>query len=289
MTLSSSLNSTAQRTVDFFLHVNSNEILNDGISTEVEGDLAAQLMQASKTFVAEGVDPDTGQVDYATLKKGRAYDEFRFLARGLGNYRLECLGEGAAYSAFWINIYNAVIIDAIIQYEIQKSMMKKPGVFRQAAYSINGMRFSADDIEHGILRQNRPNPILPVRPFTSSDLRLRYIVKTFDPRIHFALVCGARSCPPIAYYGADRLDAQLNQAAGAFINGGGVRWDPERGTLWLSKILDWYEQDFGGKQAMLDLIQKHSQSEDIHNLPPLNELKLRYFPYDWRINHFGQG
>lgn len=289
MTLSSSLNATAQRTVDFVLQVKSNDILNAGTPIEVEGDLAARLMQASKALLADGVDPATGLINYAALKKGRTYDEFRTLTRGLGNYSIEKLGKGAAYTAFWINIYNALIIDAVIQYQLQTSMMKKPGVFRQAAYSINGMRFSADEIEHGILRQNRPNPILPVRPFISSDPRLPWIVDRFDPRIHFALVCGARSCPPIASYSANQLDAQLDQAAGAFINGGAVRWDPERDTLWLSKIFDWYEQDFGGKQRILDLILKHCRNEYIHKLPALIDLKLRYMPYDWDINHFQQG
>jgi hypothetical protein len=81
------------------------------------------------------------------------------------------------------------------------------------------------------------------------------------------------------------LGAQLDQAAGAFINGGAVRWESERKTLWLSKIFDWYADDFGGRVEILNLINRYSRSEDIRDLPPSNELKLRYIPYDWSINH----
>ena len=289
MTLSSTLNTTAQRIVDFFFQVNAAEILNGGTPPEVEGDLGAQLMRASKALLAEGIDPSTNLVDYGSLKNSSTFNEFGHLSRALGNYGIESIGEESAYLSFWINIYNALVIDAIIQYELKTSMMNRPGIFRQASYSINGMRFSLDDIEHGILRQNRPNPVFPLQPFSPGDPRLPCMVKKFDARIHFALVCGAQSCPPIAYYSADRLDAQLDQATGAFINGGAVRWEPARGTLWLSKIFDWYQQDFGGPQAVLDLIQKHTRSKDIRDIPPHFELKLRYVPYDWRINYIGQG
>jgi hypothetical protein len=149
------------------------------------------------------------------------------------------------------------------------------------------MRFSAEDIEHGVLRQNRPNPVLPMRPFTTTDPRRHCISDHFDARIHFALVCGARSCPAIAYYDAARLDAQLDQAAGSFINGSAVHWDPDHKTLWLSKIFDWYAQDFGGQEAVVGLIQKHSRNKDIRNLPSFAELKVRYHAYDWGINQLG--
>jgi hypothetical protein len=280
------LNSIGRRVSDFALGVGRDTILNTGNPTSVEGDIAAQLMQASKAILAEAVDPIRGLVDYSSLKQTSTYQHFCELTFALKNLRIEDLGAGPAYTAFWINIYNALIIDAIIQYDLHGSMMRRPGIFLQAAYKIQGMRFSADDIEHGILRQNRPNPVLPIKPFSSNDPRAIYMVEQFDPRIHFALVCGARSCPPIAYYSAERLDAQLNQAATAFINGGTVRWEPSRHTLWLSKIFDWYEDDFGGKEGVLELLKRFSLKDEIRDLPPPSELRLRYTPYDWSINHF---
>ena len=188
---------------------------------------------------------------------------------------------------FWLNIYNAMIIDAVIQYKSEQNMLSRPGIFRQAAYCIGGLRFSADDIEHGVLRQNRPHPLLPLRPFPPGDLRLEFKVERFDPRIHFSLVCGSRSCPPIAYYGVEHLDTQLDQAAGAFINGGAVRWEPTRRRLWLSKIFKWYAADFGGPEAVLAMIRRYSRDEGIQNLPHAGDITLRYSSYDWGINRVG--
>ena len=110
------------------------------------------------------------------------------------------------------------------------------------------------------------------------------MVGDFDPRIHFAHVCGALSCPPIAFYSADRLDQQLNQAARSFINGGGVRWESLGDTLWLSKIFDWYEGDFGGRQGVIELLRQHSRDEAVRNLQPTDRLRVRYHPYDWSVN-----
>ena len=68
-----------------------------------------------------------------------------------------------------------------------------------------------------------------------------------DPRVHFALVCGARSCPPIRTYTADGLDAQLAAAAEAFCAGEvRVVGDPAERTVTVSKIIGtWYANDFG--------------------------------------------
>jgi hypothetical protein len=286
MFIADRLNSTAQRLSDFALRVQRDTILNTGNPTRVEGDIAAQLMQASRAILAEAIDPSNGLVDYASLKQRSTYHHFRELTSGLIILRIDDLGEGPAYKAFWINIYNALIIDAIIQYDLHGSMMRRPGISRQAAYHIQGMRFSADDIEHGILRQNRPNPVLPFKPFSSDDPRANCMVEQFDPRIHFALVCGTKSCPPISYYSPERLDTQLDQAASSFINGGAVRWEPSRQTLWLSKIFDWYEEDFGGKDGVLDFLRRYGYKDEIRDLPPSSKFRLRYTPYDWSINKF---
>lgn len=82
-----------------------------------------------------------------------------------------------------------------------------------------GLAAQADDIEHGILRGNATAPAslgallkLPflARPqFKKGDPRREYVVTPVDPRIHFALVCGAKSCPPIKLYTPDNLDDGL--------------------------------------------------------------------------------
>lgn len=62
---------------------------------------------------------------------------------------------------------------------------------------MGSLLFSLDDIEHGILRCNTPPPGASDSPFDASDERKPLSLTRLDPRLHFALNCGARSCPPI--------------------------------------------------------------------------------------------
>jgi hypothetical protein len=284
MHLTKRLTQSAQRTIDLFLRVKPSQVMNQGPSIQISDDPAAALMRASKELLAEGIDTSSGMVNYSGLKQSETYQRFKELTRSLPSYSLQGLGAEAEKLAFWLNIYNALIIDAIIQFNLKKNIMRNPGIFRNAAYNIGRLRFSADDIEHGILRRNRPNPVLPFRPFHVNDPRLAYMVDRIDPRIHFALVCGAKSCPPITYYSSDRLEPQLNAAAATFINSDAVRWEPAESTLWLSKIFDWYKVDFGGAEGILALIRQYSRNNLIRQLPPVGNIKFRYHAYDWNIN-----
>jgi hypothetical protein len=103
-----------------------------------------------------------------------------------------------------------------------------PPTPQAARYNIGGAEYVADDLENGILRGNRPAasslgmllgfPGLSRGPFGPGDARGRAVVADpIDPRIHFALVCGAKSCPPIKLYSADNLDEGLGGAAEAFV------------------------------------------------------------------------
>jgi len=284
MTLSNTLIRGSNRALDFFLHVNPGYILNDGTPIEKSKDPAGAMMKASKFLLADAVSPDTGLVDYRSLRASDAYARFRGITRQLSTYETSDLGHGPALMAFWMNLYNALIIDAVVHFGIQGSIMSRPGIFRQAAYNVGGMRFSADEIEHGLLRRNLPNPVVHMRTFTTDDPRLALVVDHLDPRIHFSLVCGARSCPPIAFYDHEHLDQQLDQAAGAFINGGGVDYIAESNTLRLSKIFHWYRADFGGLPAIFELIQRYVIDQEVRNVLESGEFRVRYMEYDWKVN-----
>ena len=75
--------------------------------------------------------------------------------------------------------------------------------FNTSSYMIGGHQYSLQDIEHGILRGNRKGPGQFKKPFNKGDPRAEAAVHEVDPRIHFALVCGAKSCPPIKTYSAE--------------------------------------------------------------------------------------
>ena len=128
---------------------------------------------------------------------------------------------------------------------MKKSVQDVSGFFWRAAYNVGGRRYSAHDIEHGILRANAAYPAIPGRQFSRRDPRRQYSLVAVDARVHFTLVCAARSCPPIAVYDADHIDEQLDLATRTFANGGGVTIDPQAKVIWLSQIFQWYAPDFG--------------------------------------------
>ena len=270
--------------VDLALGVRSGEVLNPGQAIDGPENPAAELMRVSKELLAKAIDPDTGLVGYSELSSHEIYQNFKQIAQSLPLCMPSDIGTDSIRLAFWLNVYNVLIIDAIIQFQIRGSMMRRLGIFRQAAYNIGGMRFSADDIEHGILRGNQRNPVLPIPPFSSDDDRLMLSVAKVDPRIHFALVCGAHSCPPINHYDGTNLEHQLDLAATGFVNGEGVRYEAQTNTLWLSKIFHWYQGDFGGEGGIMDFLMKYVRNEALLKTLRGGDFRVRYMKYNWSVN-----
>lgn len=165
--------------------------------------------------------------------------------------------------AFWINIYNA-----FIQRKAKKhSHMIEQGAsefFKKKWIRIAGMELSFDDIEHGILRASHP----------VQEGKLQ--VDILDPRIHFSLNCGAVSCPPIAFYSAESIDRELDQAARNFLTTD-AKYAPDENRVAVSRIFKWYESDFGGGKGIIDLLKKY----DV--LPKDAYPAIEYKEYDWTL------
>ena len=247
-----------------------------------EGDLenpARNLREIANDMRARAISPDTGEVDYSKLAQSETYARFRTFTRALPSCTKDDLGDRPQQIAFWINLYNALILHGVIHYKVSGSMLRDIGFFRRVAYYVGGMRFSADDIEHGVLRGNRHHPYFPFPQFARDDPRLMMSIEDPDPRVHFALVCGARSCPPISAYDGEQLDTQLDQAAATFINGIGAHFDPGGPTLSLSRIFKWYAGDFGGREGVLRLVNEYLDTRE-----DITGARVRYLPYDWSVN-----
>lgn len=171
--------------------------------------------------------------------------------------------------AFWINAYNA-----FFQMLRKGKNLKRPQIFREKHISISGRQLSLDNIEHGILRRFRHKyslGLLP-NPFVSAWIR-KHAVHAIDYRIHFALNCGAKSCPPIAFYRANRLEEQLELATASFIELDS-RIDESRKEMHVTRLFKWYLRDFGGTKGVRRIISKHLDKD-------LSRYKLIYKDYSW--------
>jgi len=166
---------------------------------------------------------------------------------------------------FWINMYNAV-------YLMNSSNLKQ--IFSRKALFFKDFSLSLDDIEHGILRRAKWKYSLGYLPdiFVSQAVR-QLMVQKLDERIHFALNCGAVSCPPIRYYTLENLEEQLKIAEDSFMRSE-TNWDLEKRKVNVSKIFLWYWADFGGRIGVLRRLHHHFDID-------FSRFKIRFNPYNW--------
>ena len=229
---------------------------------------------------------EAGLVNYVAMKQSEGFSKYLKLAESLNNFNPETLRTDDEKKAFWINIYNILIIHGVIEFNIRGSVLEIINFFDRIGYNIGGFFFTPDDIEHGILRQNRTHPLFPFKPFSSSDQRQLFIVNSFDPRIHFALVCAASSCPPVEFYDAAIIDRQLDTAARSFINRKGIEIDRQSTTLWISSIFNWYQEDFGisKRETVIALLPYLTEEKKEWIEKNLSSMRIRYLPYNWHLN-----
>jgi hypothetical protein len=266
--------------------LNSQKFSTKGISgdSSLAGDIKTSLNQINSLAMTE-----KGKVDYQKLVGDPLYQSFRELVEELQKFDFHKLSTREEKLAFWINLYNALVIDAVIQEKIRDSVTEtRLGIlafFQKAAYQVNGLRFSLTDIEHGVLRGNSGFPYFPAPHFSPADPRLEAVIQPFDLRIHFALNCASNSCPPIGVYTPEKIPDQLDQAARNFINNDLVI-NSDLKMMSISKIFHWYQDDFGGEPGILSFLMKYINDQDAKRWISNNQpsIKIQYHPYDWGLN-----
>lgn len=176
--------------------------------------------------------------------------------------------EESARRAFWINLYNAETVAAVLKAypiksirDIRMQGMSSPGPWDAKLLKVEGMDLSLNDIENLILRRNWA-----------------------DNRVHFALNCASIGCPnlsPRVFTGAN-LETQLEQGAQAYMRS--PRGAAFKGiTLYLSSIFDWYKMDFGKTdKEMLETLGLFTTPEMGKRLKAyVGKIEYRY---DWNLN-----
>lgn len=263
-------------------------ILNDGPVpvTTPKLDVAAHLRRDINRLKAEFYDLERGRVDYDAMRQSEAYREYVADTALLRDYDLGRLGSREEQLAFWINIYNTLVIHGVIVLGIRESVKEDVHFFTRIRYAIGGLTFSPDEIEHGILRGNHRPPHGLFHLFAGGDPKLECVVDPPDPRIHFTLVCASSSCPPINFYTPERIEEQLDVAAAGFINGPEVEILPRENRLRLSPIFKWYRPDFGGHEGVIDTLIRyldHGEAKDFLIGRGL-AADVEWKEYDWRLN-----
>ncbi|MEE9613031.1 MAG: DUF547 domain-containing protein, partial [Desulfatiglandales bacterium] len=202
-------------------------------------------------------------------------------------FNLEGLATQKEKVAFWVNLYNTIVVHGVVELVVGSSVREVSNFFTHIFYKIGDYTYSPDEIEHGILRSNARPPYRVFSVFGKKDPRRKFTVDTMDPRIHFALVCGSRSCAPIRFYEADSIDEQLETATRNFINSSEVVILPERNKILLSQIFNWYGKDFGKKKDIFEFILRYLDPDDKagYLAQHMDDIEVEYLFYDWNLNH----
>jgi hypothetical protein len=161
--------------------------------------------------------------------------------------------------AFYLNAYNAWILhEALGKYPTSSVKDALFTFFTSKRITVAGQKTSFNALEKETIR-----------------------AQFSEPRVHFALNCASRSCPPLnreAFTGA-RLEELFEKLAKGYVNSEkGVKYSAETKTVQLSKIFDWYKDDFKGEGGPLAFINKRRPT------PIPNDTKISYQDYDWGLN-----
>lgn len=210
------------------------------------------------------------------IKDGTDTKQFRNIIESSTLEALEnVLKTDAQKIAFWINIYNSYIIMTLQDnpelYEDRKTFFKEDRI------SIGGEIVSFAKIEHGIIRRSQWDIGLGLirKPFPGSwEKKLRVDKK--DYKVHFALNCGAKACPPVTIYDPERLEQQLAYMTQNYLKNNTV-YDSEENKVTTTPLFSWFRGDFSCKKGIKKILVAHE-------LIPSKKVKLKFKGYDWTLD-----
>jgi len=219
---------------------------------------------------------ENGRVDYEALAEDR---------RQLDRY-LEAIAETGPRStperfptkadelAYYVNAYNALVFQGVLDGDLEDAETVWQGLLPGYGFFV-GKKFRLDG--QSINLRNLENKIV----------RARY----GDARIHAALNCASVGCPrlPTTAFQPGRLEVELNTAMIEFVSSEQhVRVDAGSRTVYLSKIFDWYEEDFiedereagNPKPSLIAYVNRYRGTA----APIPEEFTVRFLDYDKRLN-----
>ena len=206
------------------------------------------INQANNFFIQH---VNNGQVDYQKAKESKDLKELIAL---IGTLNFSDLEENKQ-KAYLINTYNLLVIDQLAKNWPTPSPMNISGFFDVVKHNIGGNNWTLSHLENKVMRP-----------------------RFKDPRLHFVLVCGAKSCPPIineAYF-PSTLEIQLEeQTKEALNNPDFIKTEGEK--IMLSEIFKWYEADFKIKSKNVTEYINQYRTTKITT-------KTSFYPYDWSVN-----
>ena len=202
-----------------------------------------------------------GRVNYPAIASSPGFSAY---IEYLANADPKAFNSKEEELAFWINAYNALAIQGILNGKSPSTFFGRIGYFKNAEFDVAGKSMNLYDLERDV------------------------IIPLGEPRIHFAIVCASYSCPMLRSeaYTAERLEEQLETNTRQFINDPERnRFDRERKVAELSKIFDWFTEDFEKPAgSVLNYVANYVDDSELASELRSGEYKLKFLKYNWSLN-----
>ncbi|PZW44166.1 uncharacterized protein DUF547 [Mesonia algae] len=214
---------------------------------------------------------------YDAVKSGGNADKYaKQLAELSPEVLKNTLKTDAQKKAFWLNTYNTYV-----QYLLKDNpdlYKDRSAFFKEKRFVIVGEEVSLDILEHGLLRNSRIKASLGYvkDPFPSS-FEKDFRVEEIDWRIHFALNCGAKSCPPVFYYTVNALDKELEDSSKKYLKKE-VEYKKNEEEVHVPALMSWFRGDFGGKDGVIQILKNYQL------IPTDKDPDVEFLDYNWELD-----
>lgn len=263
-----------------------------GSVSDLEPKTAAALSQRLTCIMSAILESyasdDRRRLDYVGISNSEEFRRFVNLVEDLQRVNLTTLSADEKL-AFFMNLYNAMAIHAVIRIGSPGDMIDRRSFFNEFMYIVGGYAFSLSSIKDGILRNNRRQPFSLIKPFSSGDARLELAFRKVNHLIHFGLCNATRGSPSVKFFTPRGIESELRYAAREFFQrDDGIQIDLAKRAVHLSRIIKWYSGDFGQEKEVLkfimDCLDANKAGLLTHLLSDGGNINIVYLKFEWSLN-----
>ncbi|XP_055819179.1 uncharacterized protein LOC129887945 [Solanum dulcamara] len=250
--------------------------------------LGQRLGKIMSALLESYTSDDRHHLDYIGISNSEEFRRYTNLVQDL--HRVNLLNLSADEKlAFFLNLYNAMAIHAVIRVGHPGGMIDRRAFFSEFQYIVGGYSYSLSGLKDGILRSNRRAPFSLMRPFPSGDRRLEMAFQKVNPLIHFGLCNATRSSPAVRFFTPQNVEPELRYAAREYFQrDDAMQVDLAKRTVYLNRMIKWYNADFGQEKEILKWITGYLDATKAGLLTHLmgdgGPVNVVYSSFDWSIN-----
>nr|GMD69980.1 uncharacterized protein LOC109185933 [Ipomoea batatas] len=250
--------------------------------------LGLRLSKIMSAILETYASEDRRHLDYMGISNSEEFRRYISLAQDLQRVNIETLSANDLL-AFFLNLYNAMAIHAVIRVGHPGGMLDRRPFFADFQYIVGGYPYSLSAIKDGILRNNKRAPFSLTKPFGSGDKRLEMAFPKLNPLIHFGVCNATRSSPAAKFFTPHNVESELRYAAREFFQrDDAMQVDLSKRIVYLNRTIKWYSSDFGQQKEILKWILSYLDATKAglltHLLGDGGQVNVVYQNFDWSVN-----